>query len=324
MYDINVVDKRSGVTVENSCTELQHRLATGRAVESFYYDMEAGKARWYYCGKSYALESVSYDVMKLAVDRSGFCGYDFGCEKVDFYNETGEMIFSCGHDYDGVIPDAVNAEIIRYIFLTDKTAWWIFDGRIQKITTASSSEKLVLGFHSSLYVKSMNRLGDCVYNAYGDIVYALEKYPHRLTIGKTEIDILNRDVKPFILERYDLIATCIALDYYYSEIMLYDFNGNVHSRIPLPENAVAFHSIKLLEHTDVPVIVCYDELPDAFRYYDDRIANSVRPNMPMRLRWFELLPDEDGKLVLYKSGDLYQGFRDIDNSTLEDRHVLWR
>ena len=66
MYEIIVYDKHSDITIENSFTDLQHRLATGQAVDSFYYDMEERKAEWWYCGKHYILTDIDYDVIKLA------------------------------------------------------------------------------------------------------------------------------------------------------------------------------------------------------------------------------------------------------------------
>lgn len=324
MYEVSVLDIRSDMTIENSCSELQYRLATGQAVDSFYYDIELGKATWWYCGNSYTLTDINYDVVTLATDHSGFCGYNYGSNTVDIYNETGELLLSCDPEYYSEIPDRFNADRIHYVFMNSSKAWWLFDGQIRSIDIVSRSEKLLIGFHSSLYIKEMNRLSDTVYNAYGEMIYTLSQYPLRLVIGDTEIPVSSREVKVLILERYDLIAVCAAEDLYISSITLYNFDGTVHATVPLPEGTVAFHSVKLLEHTDVPVIVCYEELPSSTRYYTDSIANSIRPNMPVILRWYELLPDESGKLAMYRSGELYQGFRDIDTSTLEDRHISWR
>ncbi len=324
MYEVSVLDIHSDITIENSYTELQYRLATGQTVDSFYYDMEVGKATWWYCGKSYALCDIFYDVVTLANDHSGFCGYYYGSDKVDIYNETGELILSYYPEYDGEIPDSFNAERIRYIFMNYSKAWWLFDGKIRSIDLASRSEKLVIGFHSSLYIKEMNRLSDTVYDPYGRMIYTLSQHPLRLVIGNAEIPVNSREVKVLILERYDLIAVCAIEDYFISSITLYDFDGRVHATIPLPVGTVAFHSVKLLEHTDVPVIVCFEELPGSGCYYTDAIANSKRPNMPIKLQWYELLPDANGQLAMYKSVELYQGYRDIDTSTLEDRHISWR
>lgn len=323
MYEICALDIHSDMTIEASCTDLQYLLATGQAVDSFYYDPEIGRAEWWYCGKRYSLDGISYEIMTLATDRSGFCGYNYGCEKVDFYNAEGELIL-CYSDDECEFPSQLGDDIIRYLFMTGNKVWWIYDGQIRSIKPASGTERITLGFHSNLYVKEMNRLKDIVYNAFGEIVYLLERYPMRLTIGNTAIDIKGREVKPLILERYKLIAVCFIEDHYFTEITLYELDGTVHATIPLPEGTVAFHSVKLLEHTDIPVIAFYEELPDVTKYFNNGVAKSVRPNMPMKLRWYELLPVENGRYALYKSGELYQGFNDIDPFTLEEPHIAWR
>lgn len=322
-YEIRALNIASGVSIDIEKDSLQYRMATGKTINSFYYDSEAHTARWNYCGREYRLSNICYDHITLAKDMNSFCGYNSGCEDVDIYDAVGTLILRYHVGDDTEFPLSLGDDMILYCFMTNNELWWIYKGKRRCVNVELGTEKAVVGFHSSRYVKVMSRLRDVVYNAEGDIVYQREKYPPSLTIGG--VAVAADGVTPLILERYGLVAVCThGEDYCYSSISLYDFHGRLHATVPLPENTAAFHSIKLLEHTDIPVIACYEELPDTSHYFNNGIARSVRPNMPMKLRWYELLPNEKGELALYKSGELYQGFRDIDTYTLEDRHIRWR
>ncbi len=322
-YQIKAVDIRSGVNLYVDKDSLQYRMGTGQTINGFYYDCVAHTAHWYYCGEDYLLENIHYDYTQIAKDYSGFCGFNKYCREVDFYNAVGELIcrYHVGDDID--FPVELGDTMIKYIFMTDKEVWWIYHGKRVHYSAYSGAEKIEIGFHNNLCVKEMSRLRDSLYNAEGERLYHIEFYPYSLTIADKLIQTGERKARPLVLERYNLIAVCEIEDFYFTSISLYDFNGELTATVPLPEGTVAFHSVKLLEHTDIPVIACFEELPDTSRYFNNGIATSVRPNMPMKLRWFELLPDDSGELVLYKSGELYQGFRDIDTFTLADRHVFW-
>ncbi len=324
-YELKVYEGPSGVSLDITADSLLYRMAIGQTINGFYYDQASHIARWYYCGKEYRLTGLAYDRVVLAKDLSGFCCYDHECEEVCFYNSTGDMILQYRVGDDVELPEILGDSMILYLFVTNREVWWIYKGKRQRFNVRLSIEKIELGFYSNLYIKTMSRIEEGVYDAEGRLLYRLERYPQTLTISEHDIPFDGAGIIPLILERYQLIATMsFAEDYYYTSISLYTFDGEHHADISLPEGTVAFHSIKLLEHTDIPVIAVFEELPDTSRYFNNGIARSVRPNMPMKLRWYELLPDGDGRLALYKSGELYQGFRDIDTITLEDKHVHWR
>ncbi len=298
-------------------------MGTGQTVNGFYYDCVAHTARWNYCGREYRLDSFRYDYTVLAKDYSGFCGFDSACTRVDFYNAVGELILNYTVGDDAEFPPDLGNSMILYIFMTHGEVWWIYKGQRVHYKAYSGAEKIEIGFYSNLYVKEMSKLRDNLYLATGERLYNMEFYPYTLTIADKLIDTGGARAKVFVLERYNLLAVCEVRDYYFTAISLYDFSGGLHAVLPLPEGTVAFHSVKLLEHTDIPVIACFEVLPDTSRFFNNGVAKSVRPNMPMKLRWYELLPSDSGELTLYKSGELYQGFRDIDIFTIQGRHVFW-
>lgn len=323
-YQIKALDIPSGVSIDIEKDSLNYLMATGQLVNSLYYDNIVHTVKWCYCGKEYHLTDIKYDNVVVANDHSGFCGYDKACNDVDFYNAVGELVFSYHFGDEAEFPLSLGNTMILYIFRTQGEAWWIYRGKLRRIAVENVAEKVEIGFHSCRYIKVMSRLRDIVYDAEGAPVFVQERYPTGLTIGTTDISI-NKEVDTYLLERYGLIAVCeYDEELFYTAISLYEPNGVLYAEIPLPENTSAFHSIKLLEHTDIPVVACYEELPDITRYFNNGIADSVKPNMPIKLRWYELLPNDDGILAMYRSGSLYQGFRDIDTITLEDRHINWR
>ncbi len=323
-YEVRVFDVPSGVDICIAEDSLQYKMATGRTINGFYYDMIAHTATWNFCGTEHKLSDLCYDRIVLAKDMSGFCGFDSACENVDFFDAAGNVIFRYCVGEDADFPVTLGHDMILYRFITGKQIWWIYKGKRYCINVNASTEKVELGFYSSLYLKSISRLEDTVYDAQGSVLYRLSKHPSALSIAGNDIPSGGTGVTPLILERYKLIAVLsFSQDYCYDAVTLYDFNGSLHAAIPLPANCAAFHSLKLLEHTDIPVVAVYEELPDISRYFNNGVAHSIRPNMPMKLRWYELLPDDDGMLAMFRSGELYQGFRDIDDISLDDKHIRW-
>ena len=319
-----MLDVPSGVDIGIADDSLQYKMATGRTINGFYYDMFSHTATWSFCGTEYKLTDLCYDRIVLAKDLSGFCGFDAACENVDFFDAAGNVIFSYRVGEDAVFPAVLGHDMILYLFVTGKQVWWIYKGKRYCINVNASTEKVALGFSSNLYIKTMSRLEDVVYDAQGSVLYRLSKHPSTLFIAGNDIPSGGKESTPLILERYKLIAVLsYTQDYFYDAVSLYDFNGSLHAVVPLPVDCAAFHSVKLLEHTDIPVVAVYEELPDISRYFNNGIAHSVRPNMPMKLRWYELLPDDSAMLAMYRSGELYQGFRDIDNISLDDKHIRW-
>ena len=324
-WEIEIVEASGVSCIDIGESSLSYLMATGQTVNSFYYDSSANTVRWNYCGTSYQLSDISYDYVKVARDQSGFCGYNDCSDEVAFYNAKGELILNYHVNDDIDLPLSLGSKMILYIFTSEYEMWWIYCGKRYSLKCDQCAEKFDIGFHSNLYIKEISRLKESVYNAVGERIYLMEKYPQSLDIGGVSIPIKTKGAVPLLLERYDLIAVCeYEDDFYFTSITLYDYSGSLYATVPLPEGTVAFHSIKLLEHTDIPVIVIYESLPDISRYFNNGVVTSVKPNMPMKLRWYELLPNDDGILAMYRSGELYQGFRDIDTITLEERHIRWR
>ncbi len=324
-YKIKAVEAPSGVSIDIEVGSLLHRMGTGQTVNGFYNDSVAHTARWSYCGKEYSLAKADYDFMQLAKDYSGFCGYNSGGSMIDFYNEVGELIcsYSPEHDTRTEFPLSLGKDMILYFFVYGDEVWWIYQGERRSFRRYIGAERTVIGFHSKRYIKELGKLRDSVYDVFGNLVYRIEYYPFSLSINGVPISIRAEKAKAIMLERYNLIAVCEQDGISITAVTLYDLQGCKVAEIPLPENTVAFHSIKLLEHTDIPVISCYEELPSTSRYVAAGEIKSVRHNMLLKLRWYEVLPNQQGRLTLYKSGELYQGFNEIDPYVAGGSHLYW-
>lgn len=302
-YVIRVMDTESSVSIEPDTDNVRYLKATGQRINGFYHDLYTHNTHWYYAGKEYS-DTHFYARMLIAADGSGFCGYDAKCTTVDMFDAEGKLIMRYHVGDDVAFPLSLDVDMINYVFRTFDSIWWIYKGRRIFIPASSAVSKVVTDFHSGLYIKEMTKLHDILYSADGRLIYTTDKFPPSLTFDGTG-EQLHGDIRPVLLERYGLVAVCRQSEQRISSITLYDFNGHPMADMLLPHGNTAFHSIKLLEHTDIPVIFCCD---------DD-----------MKISAYELLPSDNGELALYPLDITDRGFSVIDDTSFEDKHEqLWR
>lgn len=302
-YVIRVMDTECSLTIEPDTDNVRYLKGTGQRINGFYHDLYTHNTRWYYAGKEYS-DTHCYARMVVAADGNSFCGCNAECTTVDMFDAEGKLILSYHVGDDVIFPLSLGSDMINYVFRTGDSIWWIYNGRRIVIQASSAVSKIVTGFHSGLYIKEMTRLHDIVYSADGSLIYTTDKFPPLLTFGGTG-EQLHGDIYPVLLERYGLVALCKNSEHLISSITLYDITGHPIADMPLPQGSIAFHSIKLLEHTDVPVVFCSN---------DDTM-----------IRAYVLLPDDNDELAVYPLDTTDRGFCVIDDTSFEDKHEqLWR